>query len=71
LPQNPERWWPYRIEANDRIYPLLIIIVHFLRTIAPQSSWNRKLVDLLDEFPMVPVSEMGFPADWRNRPPWR
>ena len=34
------------------------------------AEWKRRLCALADRYPCVPLSTMGFPADWRSRDFW-
>jgi hypothetical protein len=50
---------------------VLTICRHCLGRIAPQSGWPARLRTLLDEFPAIPRSDMGFPANWAESPIWK
>jgi abortive infection bacteriophage resistance protein len=57
--------------STRRIYNTLATIGYLLNVIAPGSTWKRSLVALLDEYPLAPPADMGFPANWRAMPAWR
>lgn len=58
-------------DVNDsRIYNTLVVISHLLKIIAPKNEWLQKLNTLIEQYPIVKLSEMGFPSDWRDRPIW-
>jgi len=60
-------------QAAARVYPVLAVISRLLRVVAPSSTWNSRLVDLMDTFPadeIVSETDMGFPAGWRSLPAW-
>ena len=61
--------------APARVYPVLCVIIFFIRQIAPELEWPRRLRELLTEgFPDAPgrsLAEMGFPSDWENSNFWR
>lgn len=56
---------------TDRFYARAVVLIALLAHVAPGSAWKQRLVNLIDRSPAVPVSAMGFPADWRNRTFWR
>lgn len=64
-------------ELNDvrsaKIYTMLVILLHLMEQLAPQSAWNQRLVDLLDSYPDTPTTSLadyGFPDDWRSQAVW-
>lgn len=56
---------------NDRVRILLMICRAFLRTISPTSLWSRRVEQLFDEYPEIPVRAMSLPQDWKSHPLWR
>ncbi len=64
--------WHTPVEVrNDRIFGMLTICKHCLNRIAPQSGWADRLVELLADYPDVPLESMGFPENWRECPIWK
>ena len=57
--------------STDRFYARAVVLIALLGSVAPGSAWMRRLVELIDRYPTVPTSAMGFPADWRTRPLWK
>jgi abortive infection bacteriophage resistance protein len=55
----------------DRMFATLTIARHCLQAIAPQSKWPTRVRELLDQSGSVPLSEMGFPANWKDYPYWK
>ena len=55
---------------TDLFYARAVVLAELLEMIEPASDWKRRLKALLDRYPDVPTSTMGFPADWRARPFW-
>jgi abortive infection bacteriophage resistance protein len=56
-------------ECHSRLYVMLCILTHFMRGLSVNSSWSKRLRDLIDNFPHVPnlsVIDMGFPASWEK-----
>ena len=67
---NASAAFPYDIPTPDRLYTILVIANHLLKTIAPRSPWKQRVLTLFDSYPQVPIASMGIPADWRTRPEW-
>jgi abortive infection bacteriophage resistance protein len=55
---------------NERIYASLLTMQILLQKIWTNNNWAEQLRDLVDSSPQLPVSEMGFPDDWRARKEW-
>jgi abortive infection bacteriophage resistance protein len=62
----------YRSEfpSNDRVYAQLLVMQILIKKIWASNHWAEKLDTLISEHPAVPISDMGFPSDWKNRPVW-
>lgn len=61
-------------DVTSRPYIILCILIYFMRRVSPNSSWPKRLRDLLDAFPAVPnlaVADMGFPSDWETHAFWK
>jgi len=56
--------------ANNRLYYVLCIMQYLLRTVNPTTTFVVRLQALLQEFPNVDISAMGFPNGWENEPLW-
>lgn len=67
---SPEWHTPESI-PNDRVFGVLSICRYLLKTIAPSSNWNQRLLDLLAEFPEIPVEDMDFIENWQRHAIWR
>lgn len=55
---------------NNRVGIVLMICHAFLERISPTSRWHERIERLFDEYPEVPISQMGLPNDWRKHPLW-
>ncbi|QHO73609.1 hypothetical protein ACH79_14075 [Bradyrhizobium sp. CCBAU 051011] len=55
---------------NERIYASLLTMQILLQRIWTNNNWAEQLRELVDSSPQLPVSEMGFPEDWRARKEW-
>ncbi|GAB3465148.1 Abi family protein [Azotobacter salinestris] len=74
LPKKPAFPWPEQLRrpgAHNRMFPVLCILNHLMRQVSPHTSWDRRLHDLLAEFPEVDLRAMGFPQDWQQDPFWQ
>lgn len=58
-------------QAPAKLYNGLTLIAHVVRTVAPGSSWQSDLGQLISSHPVGDLVSMGFPADWAERPIWR
>lgn len=56
-----QRFYPG--EDDSRLYGQTLVVRHFLKTITRDSSWERRLRELLEQCPRG-IAEMGFPAHW-------
>lgn len=54
-----------------KLYNTLTLLFHVLRIISPDSQWGEHVRALVAQYPIAPIAEMGFPADWLERPIWR
>ncbi|MDE6090052.1 MAG: Abi family protein [Duncaniella sp.] len=54
-----------------RVYYILSIILYFLQTVNPTSTFGRRFKALLLKYPDINVSAMGFPIDWEDEVLWR
>ena len=70
LPRTTSFLWPRAIGLHGRLYTVLSILNHFMRQVSPHTSWDRRLAELLNEFPEISQPAMGFPPDWRADPFW-
>ncbi|MBM4094017.1 MAG: Abi family protein [Planctomycetes bacterium] len=56
---------------NDRVGYALAVCHYWLGLISKTSQWRQRLFSLFDEFPEVPLGEMGLPDTWRTHPLFR
>jgi len=76
LPRNEQwRWqasrWPGRPHPERRIFVVLLMLVHLMRHISPDSRWQTRLEALLKEYPSVSLISMGFIEHWKEHPIWQ
>jgi len=65
----PHRW-KYTVPFADRIYCVAVMLQHLLEVIVIQSTWREGFIGLFDQHPEIDTTSMGFPANWRDLPPW-
>lgn len=72
-PRLPSRCiaWPHQIPDNGRLYCVLVISQHMLKSLAPRCQWRERLFALLDAHSQLPLDAMQIPDDWRTRAIWR
>lgn len=58
------------IQANNRTYYILSMIIYFMETINPRHTIRQKFFKLLEKYPNVDVRAMGFTPNWRNEVLW-
>ena len=54
-----------------RIYNTLVIAAYLTGTISGSAEWSGLLVDLMNTYPEIPQSEMGFIPDWQELAIWQ
>ena len=59
------------IDRDNRFYVYASLIIYFLRSISPDTSWAKKLSRLIETHQEIRISDMGFPEDWKERVLWK
>ena len=69
--KSDNRWHePYEVEA-ERIFGTLTVLSYLLKSIAPNTSWRKRLFRHLDERPPKDMVSMGFKEGWKECPFWK
>jgi len=68
--KNP-LWYQAPSFAPDRVGLMLTVCHFWLGKVSPTTQWRTRLFALFDEYPEIPLSEMGMPDTWRLHPLWR
>ena len=70
VPRHPE--YPFLSDPtpNNRVFYILSIILYFLRTVNPQNTFPQRVRSLLDKYPSVDCTAMGFPVNWEQESLW-
>jgi abortive infection bacteriophage resistance protein len=55
---------------NNRIFAILTILKYLLTIIAPTSKWSERFYDLLQRYPEIVLTDMGFPENWKKHSVW-
>lgn len=57
-------------QAPRRIYNTLVMLAYLMDCISPGHRWKQRLFELIERH-RIDVWQMGFPADYLERPIWR
>lgn len=68
--KNPD-WHAQPGFANDRVGLMLTVCHFWLGKVSSTTKWRARLFVLFDEYPEIPLADMGLPPDWRNHPLWK
>lgn len=70
--KHPDWHVPIAVDRDARRnFAQFTVLKYLLNHIAPQSGWADRLERLCTEkHPAIPISRMGFPADWKDCPIW-
>lgn len=70
-PKTPQYQFLIAPTDKDKLYFILSIIIYFLRTVNPLTTFVTRIKELLKHYPMIDASAMGFPENWEQEPLWR
>ncbi len=70
IPDKDTQWHAPVAITNGRIFCILTILKYCLDRIAPQSAWPQRVHELLNKYPDIPHSGLGFPDNWLKCPLW-
>jgi len=71
IPHNDPRWHAPNAVSNNRTFAVLTLLRYLLWQTAPQSHWREMLYSVFDDYPEIPLIDMGIPANWREHPLWK
>lgn len=76
--KSPDNWIVMPIVVGDknikphlRLYLVLVIIEYLLQSVNPESTWHKRLFELLQKHSKVSKAHMGMPDNWFKDPFWR
>ncbi len=58
------------IPQNDKFFAQTFVVIRLLRKISQDSQWEERLERLLEDYPAIDESMIGFPKDWIYLPIW-
>ena len=71
LPKSMSNDWITNLNLDTRkIYALLCCIIYWQNSIYKNNDFVNKFKQLLQKYPNIDVTAMGFPKDWENEPIW-
>lgn len=74
IPQLPgtlrNAWIADKPQMTNRFYAVFCCLIYWLNAIEPENSLVRDFKFLLQKFPNVDTSAMGFTANWKEDPFW-
>ena len=56
---------------TEKLYNALVLLIHCVKIIEPDGDWPQRLIAHLQTLPIELTPDMGFPADWQQRPIWQ
>ena len=70
-PRNPSLEITNAFQRKEtKFYNSLLIILHFMDRLSPESHWRQRLIDLILKHE-IPVDHMGFPDGWEAEAIWK
>lgn len=66
-----QRWITNFNFPSDRLYPQLCCIAYWLNSINSQNTFVQDFKLLMNRYPTVQPSMMGFSRGWENEPLWQ
>ena len=71
IPDRPIYKFPNGIDKPYKVYAYISCIAYILKIINPNNTFKGKLKNLLTDYPVCTLKEMGFPMDWENDLFWQ
>lgn len=57
--------------SNKKTYYILSIILYFLQSVNPNSTFLDRFEELKTKYPNIDLDAMGFPENWQDEPLWQ
>ena len=71
IPGSPRKCFPpQEMLRPQRVYTTLCILKYLQDTVKPTNTFAARLRTLIDNYPTVDISQMGFPDSWRDFKFW-
>lgn len=71
LPNKDPKWQKENKIKQDRCGVVLMICRYLIRLISPTSKWHERVEALFEEYPEIPINDMGLSSNWRTHPVWQ
>ena len=74
IPEKPRALWLNELpplDYHNRMYLALASIGYLLTSFMPSSSFKKRLIKLIDQYPALPLHYMGFPLKWKEDEFWK
>lgn len=68
---KPTNLWITDQPQNEKVYYLLCCLLYMIRSINQETRFASHLTRLLERYPKIELSAMGFPADWEEQEFWK
>lgn len=62
----PKRLEPSQVRPDRRVFIVLMMLSYLMKQISPDSKWCERLHKLIEKYPSVNLSMMGFPENWQE-----
>ena len=72
-PRQAQFHWPAYLQADTpltRVAVVLAILHHLMQHASPNTRWQQRLAELLNDFPHIPRRAMGLPDAWQADAFW-
>jgi hypothetical protein len=63
-------WLVNKNIQGNKLYAFLCVLLYMRKVVNPHTSFAVKIKNLLQKYPNVDPTRMGFPIDWSNEPIW-
>lgn len=70
IPRSPKLHDPYDVK-NDKMFGTLTMLSYLLERIAPDTSWRKRLLDMMFGLTRRNQERMGFTGEWRECLLWK
>ena len=72
LPSRMRQPWIADLNVpNNKLYAVLCCMAYMLNAIDSNNTFASDLTNLINAYPIVSISAMGFPAGWASEPLWQ
>ncbi|MDQ7059262.1 MAG: Abi family protein [Ghiorsea sp.] len=70
-PRNPHvQWVSHAGGDRQKIYMYLCVVQSLMTRVNPHSIWKNRLISLMEKYPEIPRTVMGFHDDWQDDDFW-